>query len=204
MTPSSNSKSIRLEPQEFLQKALLTDTIAVDTETNGKDVRDGRGFCIGISVAIFLDNTYYSAYFPVAHDEDNVEEEVKQFLFRVIVSRSRVIFHNAKFDLISLQTAGFNLTIPIWYCTLMMTHMLNENVPKGLDWLAKNELGESGKEKPPEWQFFFTLYGWSSKFPARVMALYACEDAVLTLKLFYRLYPFFVESGFDGSPVRRL
>lgn len=198
MNPSSNS--IRLEPNEFLQKALLTDTIAVDTETNGKDIRDGQGFCIGISCAVLLDDVYYSAYFPVAHEEGNVEEDIKQFLFRMLPIR-RVIFHNAKFDLISLQTAGFNLTITNWYCTMMMSHFLNENIPKSLDWLARNALREAGKKKPPEWKFFFTMYGWSPKFPAWAMARYACEDAVLTLKLFFMLYPHFVKSGFDGSPV---
>jgi hypothetical protein len=80
-----------------------------------------------------------------------------------------------------------------------MAHMLNENIPKGLDWLAKNALKEPGKNKPPEWEFMFAMYGWSPKFPASIMALYACEDAVLAYKLFEHLYPHFLESGFDGS-----
>ncbi|HEY9262912.1 hypothetical protein [Chitinophaga sp.] len=197
-----SSVSKLLTPSEFLSKAVLADTMAIDTETNGKDIRDGRGYAIGISAAVRIDNTYYSAYFPVAHESDNVEEETKNLLFQLIATRKRIIFHSAKFDIIALQTTGFNLQIVRWYCTMLMAHMLNENVPKGLDWLAKNELREPGKLKPPEWEFFFKIYGWSPKFPAKVMALYAAEDAVLCLKLFFHLYPIFVESGFDnGSEV---
>ncbi|MFF5977045.1 hypothetical protein ACFY7C_36695 [Streptomyces sp. NPDC012769] len=195
------SNAIQLTPSEFLSKAMVADTIAVDTETNGKDIRDGRGFAIGISAAVRVDNIYYSAYFPVAHETGNVEEETKNLLFQIIATRPRVVMHNAKFDLDSLETAGFNLQIIKWYCTMMMAHFLNENVPKGLDWLSKYELKEPGKNKPPEWVAFHTLYGWSPRFPANIMALYACEDAVLCLKLFFRLEPFFKEWGFDGSEV---
>jgi hypothetical protein len=196
MGVSSPSKLV--SPAEFLAHALLANTIAVDTETNGKDVRDGTGFCIGISAAVKVNGTYYSAYFPVAHTKDNVDEEIKKSLFQIIRTRERVIFHNAKFDIISLRTAGYTYGFVRYYCTMLMAHMLNENIPKGLDWLARNELKEPGKNKPPEWELMFTLYGWSPKFPAHIMALYAGEDAVLTLKLFERLYPYFVESGFDG------
>lgn len=199
--PSSHSDTINLNPAEFLSYAILCDTMAVDTETNAKDLRDGRGFCIGISAAIKYNDNYYAAYFPVAHTKGNVDSDTKDLLFELIRSRKRVIFHNAKFDIISMRTAGYSWGYIRWYCTMLMSHMLNENIPKGLDWLARNELKEPGKNKPPEWQAMFTIYGWSPDFPAEIMALYAGEDAVLTLKLFERLYPYFVESGFDGSQV---
>jgi hypothetical protein len=202
--PSSlDYPSVRIEPEEFLSKAVLAEVMAVDTETNGKDIRDGRGYAIGISAAVFVDGTFYSAYFPVAHTKDNVSDDLKKNLFWLISTRI-IIFHNAKFDMPSLATAGYDLGYVRWYCTMMMSHFLNENIPKGLDWLAKNELKEPGKNKPPEWEFMFAMYGWSPDFPALIMALYAAEDAVLTLKLFFRAYPSFVKSGFDGSEMRRL
>lgn len=82
---------------------------------------------------------------------------------------------------------------------MLMAHMLNENIPKGLDWLVRNELKGSGKNKPPMWEAMFTIYGWSPNFPAEIMALYAGDDAVWCLKLYERLLPYFVKSGFDGS-----
>lgn len=183
---------------DFLSAAMLCNTIAVDTETNGKDIRDGRGYAIGISGAVNYNGEYLSSYFPVAHTKGNVDNQTKDILFKLIATRDRVVFHNAKFDTDSLKTANYNLGYRRYYCTLLMAHMLNENVPKGLDWLAKNELGETGKHKPPEWELMFKIYGWSPDFPAEIMALYASEDAELALKLFERMYPFFVESGFDG------
>lgn len=194
--PTSTSN---VDPEKFLSIAMLCNVMAVDTETNGEDIRDGRGFCIGISAAVKYNNQYYSAYFPVAHKRNNVSDDIKQSLFDIIRTRTAIVFHNAKFDLVSLDTAGYRGGFKRWYCTMLMAHMLNENVPKGLDWLAKNELKEPGKRKPPIWEAMHTVFGWSPDFPAEVMALYAGEDAILTLKLFHKLYPFFVKSGFDGS-----
>jgi hypothetical protein len=196
------STSKLVSPEEFLPIALLCDTMAVDTETNGGDVRDGTGFCVGISVAVLYNNTYYSAYFPVAHHEDNVSEEIKQSLFQIIASRKRIVFHNAKFDLESLDTAGYIHGFIRWYDTMLMAHMLNENIPKGLDWLAKNELKEPGKVKKdfgPIWRMKMGHF-----IPVAEIELYAGTDTELTLKLFYRLYPYFVKSGFDGSEVQKV
>src|SRR5690606_23407660 len=108
--------------------------------------------------------------------------EIKQAFFNIIQVVDRVTFHNAKFDLVSLETAGFTGKFKRWYCTMRMAHMLNENLKPnqyGLDWLAKNELHLPGKAKPPLWEVMYTIHGWSPDFPAEVMALYAAEDAVL-------------------------
>lgn len=194
-----SSPSTLLTPAEFLSYALLDSTISVDTETTGLKIKDGQDYAIGISACCKVNGNYYSAYFPVAHTKGNVDEETKNLLFQIIASRKRVLFHNAKFDIVSMETTGYNLGYLRWYCTMLMAHMLNENIPKGLDWLAKNALRLPGKNKPPEWELMFKIFGWSAEFPADIMALYACEDAVLCYKLDEHLYPHFVESGFDGS-----
>jgi DNA polymerase I-like protein with 3'-5' exonuclease and polymerase domains len=170
--------------------------MAVDTETNGGDVRDGTGFCVGISAAIKNLNTYYFTYVPVAHYEGNVDEDTKQLFFQLINSRQRIIMHNAKFDLESFLTAKLEITTR-WYCTMMMAHFLNENVPKGLDWLSKNELKNEGKVKKDFKSIWKLRMG--HMIPVAEMELYAGIDTVRTLQLFEKLYPFFVESGFDGK-----
>lgn len=198
--PLSQYQVVQVTPEEFLSTAMLCEIMAVDTETNGKDIRDGRGYAIGISASVFYGNIFYKTYFPVAHSTGNVTDEIKELLFNIIRTRKAIIFHNAKFDLVSLETAGYRGGYIKWYCTMLMAHMCNENLPsKGLDWLARNELKEGGKEKPQEWLAWFAIYGWSPDFPAEVMAIYAGQDAVLTLMLFFRIYPAFVKSGFDGS-----
>lgn len=202
MTDSLRSESKLVTPEEFLPVAILSDTMAVDTETTDiekTDIRDGSGFAYGISAAVLRNNIYYSTYVPVRHTKGNVSDELRDNFFDVIRTRKRIVFHNAKFDLPSMKTTGYSGGYIRWYCTMLMAHMLNENIPKGLDWLAKYELKEPGKNKPPLWEFMFAIHGWHPDFPAEVMALYAAEDAVLTLKLFYRLYPYFKKSGFDGQ-----
>lgn len=193
---SSTSKKL-VSPKDFLPVAILSDTMAVDTETNGGDIRDGTGFCVGISAAVLYNDIYYATYFPVAHHEDNIDDEFKQALFDIIRTRERIIFHNAKFDLVSMKTAKYTYEYRRWYCTMLMAHMLNENIPKGLDWLARYELKEPGKVKKD-----FTPF-WKMKMghfiPVAEIEEYAGEDTVLTLKLFYRLLPYFIKSGFDGS-----
>lgn len=196
MSPISRSKEIQVSPNEFLSMALVANTMAVDTETNGGDIRDGTGFCVGISAAINRNGDYYFTYVPVAHYQDNVDDGTKDLFFQLINSRDILVMHNAKFDLDSFLTAGLEIKTR-WYCTMMMAHFLNENVPKGLDWLSKNELGNEGKVSKD----FRSI--WKMKMghmiPVAEMELYAGIDTVRTLQLFERLYPYFVESGFDGK-----
>jgi DNA polymerase I-like protein with 3'-5' exonuclease and polymerase domains len=188
-----------LEPSEFLTKAIPIGVMAVDTETTGGDIRDGRGYCVGISAAVRDNDTYYHSYFPVAHHEGNVSDETKELLFQVIMSRT-IVFHNAKFDLTSMETAGYSGKYMKWYCTLMMAHFLNENEPKGLDYLSKRLLGVYGKEDNQKFKGMWAM-NLGHLIPVAEMKFYAGIDTVRTLQLYYRMYPYFVKSGFDGDQV---
>jgi ribonuclease D len=176
--------------------------MALDTETTGRDIRDGNGYAVGISAAVQHNHSYYTAYFPVAHYSDNVTDELKEILFNLIASRTRVVFHNAKFDLESMETAGYRMGYKRWYCTMLMAHMLNENIPKGLDWLARNELKVSGKVEK-DFSSIWSM-GLGHMIPVAEIEEYACVDTVLALMLFYKLYPYFVKSGFDGSEMQEV
>ena len=188
-----------ISTSEFLAKAIFCDTMAVDVETNGQDIRDGRGFATGISAAVNVDGDYVAAYFPVAHTTGNVDDDTKEMLFKLIASRDIIATHNIKFDVPALKTARYTRGFKRLYCTMMMAHFLNENKPKKLDWLAQNVLNRPGKNKPPMWEHCFTFYGWSPDFPADVMALYAGEDAIICLQLLEKFLPHFKKWGFDGS-----
>lgn len=201
MNPSSPSE-IMLKPSEFLSTAMASNVMAVDTETTGGDIRDGRGYCVGISAAVKVTDIYYFSYFPVAHFQDNVPEETKDLLFQVIASRT-IVMHNAKFDIQSLSTAGYGGKFYRWYCTLMMAHFLNENEPKGLDYLSKRLLGNQGKVENAKFKGMWTM-NLGHMIPVAEMELYAGIDTVRALQLFYRMYPYFVKSGFDGDQVSEL
>jgi len=199
MTNLSSASEVMLKPRDFIPKALLANVMAVDTETNGLDIRDGRGFCVGISASIHTDDTYYHSYFPVAHSEGNIEDDLKETLFQIIATRV-ICMHNAKFDLVSLETAKYPGKYYKWYCTMMMAHFLNENVPSlTLDWLSRNELKNPGKVKK-DFKNIWAM-GMGHLIPVAEIELYAGIDTVRTLQLFERLYPFFVKAGFDGDSV---
>jgi len=185
---------------EVLSKAMFAQVMAVDTETNGKDVRDGRGFCVGISIAYRHNSKVEAAYYPVAHTKNNISDEMKRQLFHILCSRVALIMHNAKFDIVSLATAGVDISKCKYYCTMLMTHMMNENLmSKGLDYLSKKLLKKEGKLKGPDWEWAFKIFGWSAEFPSEIMDRYATGDAVDTLELFEGGYPAFKKAGFDGE-----
>lgn len=193
---SASTSEVMLDNSEFLSKAFSADVMAVDTETTGGDIRDGRGYCVGISAAVKAQDTYYHSYFPVAHAEENISSESKELLYQIIGSRT-IVFHNAKFDLTSMETAGYPGKYKKWYCTMMMAHFLNENEPKSLDYLSKRILGSKGKEENKKFIGMWQL-NLGHLIPVAEMRFYAGIDTVRTLQLFYRMYPYFVKSGFDG------
>lgn len=164
---------------------LDAEVIAVDTETTGFGVRDGRDYLMGISVAYYLGSLgIMSAYFPVRHEGENLNPSVLHQL-RPILESKPLIFHNIKFDLQSLATVDINPgTDPNQrlFCTQQIAHMVNEEwFSKSLDSLSKNLLGdEKAKDEVAKWTHAF---GWKT-IPADLMDEYARHDAELTLRLF--------------------
>lgn len=188
-------------PSEFISMAMLDPWLALDTETTGKDIRSGEGYCVGISAACKHQGKIYTAYFPMRHHEGNISPYLQDMLASLIKSRDKIFFHNAKFDLVSTDTIGLNLYDQNWYCTMRMAHMLNENLNMnqyGLDWLARNELKIPGKESTHDFRPIWKM-GLGHMIPVGEIEEYAARDAGILYLLFERLYPLFVESGFDGS-----
>lgn len=168
--------------------------VAVDTETDGNDVRDGSGYLTGLSIS----TGRTSCYLPFRHGEgDNLILGEWVAPLTAALNSTTLVFHNAKFDIPSLATAGIKVTGK-FYDTMLMAHWINENWPdKSLDWLGKRLLGE-GKSKSLLMDTIVKAYGWAA-VPSQVMAPYAEQDARLTLKLFNKLFPEFKKQGFDGE-----
>lgn len=173
--------------------------IALDTETNGYDIRDGRGYCYGISLASRIPggNTV-SLYLPFRHPNgpDGLSHnygaiELDQLKNAIENYDGYLIFHNAKFDLESLRTLGINYTGK-FYCTMQMAHLINENLPysKSLDSCGKYYLKDPGKKESPLFKGFLKLYGWVGMI-ATVIYEYAAYDADLTYRLWEHLLPLF-------------
>lgn len=171
----------------FFESLLAAPAIAVDTETTGFNVKDGRDFLIGISVA-FHHPLFgmMSAYFPFRHEEDNLNRECLMKIKTVLEATDKhLYFHNLKFDLFSLKSIGI---VPKGrlYDTAVMAHLVNEEWPsKSLDWLSRVLLKDNKtKDEVAAWA---KIYGWG-RVPAKIMAPYAQQDAELTLRLFDLLW----------------
>lgn len=185
---------------QLIDAAFDAEVIAVDTEANGSDIRDGRGFAIGVSLAFrSSDGKLWSAYLPFRHRDDsgNLDQAYISKLRMLFNAAPTLVFHNAKFDLVSLATLG--IVVPDrFYDTMLMAHMVNENwLSKGLDWLGWNLLkkGKTGQDKVKTWAEAGN--GWDA-VPSRIMAPYAKQDAEVTLELYEYLRPKFDSQGLDS------
>jgi DNA polymerase I-like protein with 3'-5' exonuclease and polymerase domains len=128
-------------------------TIAVDTEATGLNVASGEDYCIGVSIAAVVDGTAYSHYFPFEHPTgDNCGFEVHLALKKLLEGDNTLLFVNAQFDILSLETLGIYTEHTDIIDVSAMAHLINENKPynKGLDSLAQYYLKEPGKIKDPE------------------------------------------------------
>lgn len=184
------------EYHEFLGGMYSAPYVAIDTETTGEDVRDGRGYLMGISIATAPDK---AVYLPFRHRSgENLPKEWLDSLRAALSSTKCVIFHNAKFDLVSLNTIGIDYTGK-FYDTMLMAHMIDENLPsKALDSLGYKFLGEGKNKSDGHFTTLVNALGWAN-VPSHIMDPYARQDARLTLRLFHRFYPEFKKQGFDGE-----
>lgn len=169
--------------------------LAVDTETNGKDIRDGRGYAIGVSTSYLDTFGYHNHYFPFRHTlGDNYDPSILARLKEVVEAAPKVVFHNAKFDLVSLRTLGIDYFGRDWYCTMVMAHLINENWPrsKSLDSCAAAYLGEGFRKlKTDELDTIAKSFGWDM-IPVSVMRPYAEMDTELTYRLAGVLFEKFI------------
>lgn len=194
--PSLQTKTPYLSFDEALALFDVVPVIAVDTETNGYDIRDGRGFAYGISVASRIPGVgVVSAYLPFRNkpEPDGTSlnlgvVELAQLKDKIENFKGYLIFHNAKFDLESLRTLGIYYTGK-FFCTMQLAHIINENFPfkKSLDECAKFYLDGSSKKESESFKLWLKIYGWEGMIVS-IISEYACYDAELAFRLWEVLW----------------
>ncbi len=190
---------------EMIEAIKQSDIIIIDTETNAEDIRDGRGYGTGISIACSPNNSdvIFAEYYPYRHVTldgrsygENLSGEDRDRLKSCIEKYTGyIVFHNAKFDLCSLSTMDINYQ-GNFYCTLLMAHLINENYPysKSLNACVAAYVDKNEAKKEEELEKAVTAFGWA-KVPFEIMRPYAIYDAVLTLKLYKALKKYFDEEN---------
>lgn len=177
----------------LLQEAVNAGTVAIDTETNGRDIRDATGECYGVSVA--YDTTAF--YMPLRHTNGSADNyDLHRFLpvLQQVLDNATVIYHNAKYDLVSLRRLGLKTLGHRFVDTMVLAHKIDENRPwsgKGLDSCVKYYCKDvEGKkiEKTSDYMVGVKLLGYEGLTP-ELTAEYAMWDAWITLQLYLKLEP---------------
>jgi len=180
----------------------VTVFIGVDTESNGRDYRhDPLAKTTGISIATTVNG---GDYFPFQHTIGwnhplptfyGAREYIKYWLEREDVIP---VMHNAKHDILALEDLGINIRGKLYYCTMLETHFVNENLPnKGLDYVSKHYGGEP-KVKSRLMDRFLKWGGWEA-IPSDVIEEYAQVDSALALFIHEKVHPIFKAEGYDGD-----
>ena len=127
-----NSCIEKLKEWEFLVD--YDQPIAIDVETNGLNFL--RVNVYTVSIASDKGTIAFPLYHPDANwDVDNFAL-ISDFLKRLLQSKTKKVFQNAKFDCKVLLTNGFETVGPIWD-TALMAHSVDETLPHGLKDLVK-------------------------------------------------------------------
>lgn len=176
--------------------------IGVDTESNGRDYRhDPLAKTTGVSVATTVNG---GDYFPFQHTIGfnhpsptfyGAREYLKYWIEHPDVIP---VMHNAKHDILALEDLGIYIRDKLYYCTMLETHFVNENLPnKGLDYVSKS-LGGEPKVKSRLMSSFIKWGGWEA-IPSDVIREYAEVDSALALFIHEKTYPIFQAEGYDGE-----
>jgi len=172
-----------LERWEELQKMLLQQPkLVIDTETVDID-----GELIGVA---FSWGENEAAYLPVgpAYEDGLPLEKVRPTLQAVLGNSDiKKIGHNFKYDLAALVRAGFTVT-NIWFDTMLASQLINSQLySHGLDALAFSLL--DFKKIPTVQLLGDKKTGTMTNVPLDDLAAYACEDVIVTWRLFAKFFP---------------
>lgn len=174
-----------LSNDEKLAIMEVPDVLTIDTE--------GLKTMLGFSVA--CDGLQEGFYLPFNHNKGNLTPKQQAFVFRLLAKKT-LVFHNAFHDIRVLHRAGLTARFP-FYCTLLMSHWLNENqLNFSLDALSKS-VGGKPKEMPDAMKRMIESDGWDI-VPVSLMDVYSSNDAFITHQLFRKKLPEFQAQGFDG------
>lgn len=167
---------------ELKQLLLKQSQLVVDTETVTFDAD-----LIGVAFAWSADEAAYLPLTP-AYPEGLPLEEVRADLQEILGSlECKVIGHNFKYDLAALRRAGIDVK-NIWFDTMLASQLVHSQLfSHGLDALAFSELGF--KKIPTTQLLGGKKTGLMTEVPLETLAAYACEDVLITWRLFEKLYP---------------
>jgi len=171
------------EVQSAFEKLEEHNVIALDTETTGLNPNEDR--LVGLSLSGKIGEAFY---IPINHsgEDENIGNEATEILKSFLRSKA-FLFHNAKFDYKFLLELGVEVDI---MCDTMFLASYLSLERKGLKYLGANLLGLETVEITDLIQATSKKSNINFNYlPPEKCYEYACQDADLTLRLFYTLNP---------------
>ena len=200
------------------------DAIAIDTETfdpdlmiSGSSWARGTGHMLGVSVAAIWGDEIWSNYYPINHpDTQNFDtEKIIDYVAKSLSSSKVKVFANAEYDIGWLNRYGVPLsaflnTGPV-DDVLAMAVLIDETwLSHSLDNVGDFYCGERKDESLLFDQRVRSAYGLIKpkselyKLPAKFVAPYAEQDAVLTLKCYFKLKGLIEKHPVTGKSVEKV
>lgn len=167
---------------ELKELLLKQSHLVIDTETVDFDKE-----LIGIAFAWSADEAAYLPLTP-SYKEGLPLDELRADLNEILGNPEiRKIGHNFKFDLAALRQAGLKVE-GVWFDTMIASQLIHSQLfSHGLDALAFSELGF---KKIPTMQLLGGKKdGVMTDVPLQTLAAYACEDVLVTWRLFEKFRP---------------
>ncbi|HLV52674.1 MAG TPA: DNA polymerase I [Cryomorphaceae bacterium] len=167
----------------FLKKLMAETEVCFDTETDDLDAHSAE--LVGMSFSWKPGEAYYV---PLPENQAGTAFILDEFKPFFDSGKTLKIGHNLKYDLNVLRRYGIEVREPM-FDTLLAHYLLNPDMRHNMDMLAEvylnyrtipieNLLGKRGKNQAT-----------MREVPVKDAAIYACEDADITLRLYKRFKP---------------
>ena len=171
------------ELQQVVDTCMGSQVLCFDVETSGLDIFTSR--IVGVSLAIEPHKAWYIP-FTISTDRNRIEDSYAKILRPLFESTVSVkVGQNMKFDILFLRTLGIKVAGQM-YDTMLLHYLLDPEARHNMDALAERYLNYSpisistliGKGRE---QITMDMVGLP------VISEYSCEDADITLQLYYVL-----------------
>jgi DNA polymerase I len=172
--------------ERWLQKIAAAELTAIDTETTSLDALAAE--LVGISLSVQAGE---ACYIPIAHRNADVQLDRAEVLARMkpwLESQSHLkVGQNLKYD--SHIFANYGITLKgVAFDTLLESYVLESHLPHNMDSLAERHLGIKTIRYEEVCGKGAHQIGFD-QVDLKIATDYAAEDADITLRLHYELWP---------------